>query len=82
MLFASLLRPSSSLGQRVKYRHCTYQVSPENYRQHINNPKYSPVAAGVLNFVFLAAGYLYVGEPSWAVGCANVSVLMSLGRNL
>jgi hypothetical protein len=68
MLFASLLISSSSLGQRVKYRHCKNQVSLENYRQQAQNPKYSPVAAGVLNYLFPAAGYIYVGEPLRGAG--------------
>lgn len=68
ILFTLLLISLSSFGQRVRYRDYKNQVSLENYRQQINNPKYSPVAAGVLNYVFPAAGYIYVGEPLRAAG--------------
>jgi len=68
VLLIILLIPFSSFGQMVKYRHCKNEVLLENYLQQVHDPKYSPVAAGVLNFVFPAAGYLYVGEPLRGAG--------------
>lgn len=50
-------------GQKIKYRDYKDDISLKNYRETIKNPKYSPIAAGLFNYVFPPAGYFYVGEP-------------------
>lgn len=52
-----------SFGQKIKYRNFKNDFSLENYREKINDEKYSPFVAGVCNYLFPSAGYLYVGEP-------------------
>ena len=53
----------NSYGQRIKYRDVKDDISIENYRQKIENQKYSPTVAGVCNYLIPSSGYFYVGEP-------------------
>lgn len=62
-----LLFTISSSGQRINYKESKDDYFIKNYRNTIVKQKYSPLAAGVCNYVFPAAGYLYVGEPLRAV---------------
>lgn len=55
---------SGAFAQNIKYRDYKNKVSTKNYRQKIENPKYSPALAGVLNiFVYPSIGYYYLNEP-------------------
>lgn len=75
VLFVFLLIPFFSFGQRIRYRDYKNQVTLEGYRQQVQNPKYSPITAGVLNYVLPAAGYIYVGEPVRAAGVFAAELL-------
>jgi hypothetical protein len=53
----------SSFGQKIKYKDYKNDISTKNYREKIETPKYSPIVAGVCNYVFPSSGYFYIGEP-------------------
>ncbi|MDA3817149.1 MAG: hypothetical protein PF486_07225 [Prolixibacteraceae bacterium] len=53
-----------SSGQEPKYRFIKNQFTTENYREKIGYQKYSPFAAGLCNFAYPPAGYLYINEPT------------------
>jgi hypothetical protein len=53
----------NSYGQKIRYKDFKNEISTKNYRQTIENPKYSPMAAGVCNYLIPSSGYFYVGEP-------------------
>ncbi|HZJ73338.1 MAG TPA: hypothetical protein VFC87_00920 [Perlabentimonas sp.] len=50
---------SSASAQRISYRDAKKIYTDEK----IENQKYSPIAAGVLSYVFVGSGHIYVGEP-------------------
>lgn len=52
-----------SFGQKIKYKDYKNEVSTDNYSEIVKNPKYSPLVAGVCNYVIPSSGYFYVGEP-------------------
>lgn len=53
----------SCFGQKIKYKDYKDDISIKKYQETIKSPKYSPIVAGVCNYVFPSAGYYYVGEP-------------------
>lgn len=53
----------NSQGQKIRYKDFKNKVSVKNYRQKVENQKYSPVAAGVCNYLMPSVGYFYVDEP-------------------
>jgi len=53
----------SSYGQKIRYKDFKNDISTKNYRQTIENPRYSPIMAGVCNYILPSSGYFYVGEP-------------------
>lgn len=52
-----------SFGQKIKYRDYKDVITLENYRETIDQEKYSPLIAGTVNYLFPCLGYFYVGEP-------------------
>ncbi len=50
-------------GQKLRYKDFKDETSTKNYRERIVSQKYSPLAAGLGNYFFPGAGYLYIGEP-------------------
>jgi len=52
-----------SFGQKIKYKDYKNDISIKKYRETIKTQKYSPIVAGVCNYVFPSSGYFYVGEP-------------------
>ena len=63
ILFLIILFSSSAYGQKIKYKNVKDSISLTNYRQKIENPKYSPLLAGVCNYLIPSSGYFYIGEP-------------------
>ncbi len=53
----------NSYGQKIRYNDFKNDISTKNYRLSIKNPRYSPVFAGILNYLIPSSGYFYVGEP-------------------
>lgn len=54
-----LVMVSSASAQRISYSDAKKIYADEQ----IENQKYSPLAAGALNFIFVGSGHVYVGEP-------------------
>ncbi len=71
-----LLLEINSFGQKIKYKDFKNDVSTKNYQAIILNQKYSPLIAGVCNFVLPSAGYFYIGEPLRG-GCVLGSELVT-----
>lgn len=63
LLACLLMFAVGAYGQRLHYRDCKKDISLSNYREIIVHERYSPLAAGLANYVFPSAGYFYVGEP-------------------
>ncbi|MEA3317187.1 MAG: hypothetical protein U9R54_04460, partial [Bacteroidota bacterium] len=52
-----------SFGQKIKYKDCKNDYSTKHYQYSIDNQKYSPLVAGILNYLIPSTGYYYIGEP-------------------
>lgn len=80
-----LVMVSSASAQKIRYRDAKTIYANQN----IEYEKYSPIAAGALNFIFVGAGHIYVGEPlrglcffagqtaSFACGIVGLVMMMS-----
>lgn len=63
ILIFILFMTFSSFGQKIMYKDYKNDISTKNYREKIETPKYSPLVAGVCNYVVPSSGYFYIGEP-------------------
>ncbi|MGF7139276.1 hypothetical protein [Roseimarinus sediminis] len=63
LLACLLMFTVGAFGQRLHYRDCKKDITLNNYREIIVHERYSPLAAGLANYIFPSAGYFYVGEP-------------------
>ena len=66
-LFSALIlvvMVSSASAQKISYR----DAKKTYVSQYVEHEKYSPIAAGVLNYLFVGAGHIYVGEPLRGLG--------------
>ncbi len=54
---------SNSFGQKINYQDIKNDFSTKNYNQKIDNPTYSPLAAGICNYFLPGLGHVYIQEP-------------------
>ena len=59
----------NSFGQKNEYKEYKNEFSVKHYRDSIKYETYSPLQAGVLNFLVPTTGYHYIDEPKrgWCV---------------
>lgn len=76
----------NSFGQKIKYVDYKNDLSLDNYKETIENEKYSPNVAAFCNYLFPTSGYFYVGEPMRGVlvlsGQMVSSSLIVIGLNI
>jgi hypothetical protein len=65
----AILIALNSFGQKIEYKDCKNDFSVKHYRDSIINETYSPLTAGVINFLIPTSGYHYIKEPlrGWCV---------------
>ncbi|MGK7395380.1 MAG: hypothetical protein ACNS62_12460 [Candidatus Cyclobacteriaceae bacterium M3_2C_046] len=63
-IFFLILITPCSYGQQIKYKQVKDQYSLSEYNpKALQNPKYSPMAASIMNFYLPGLGHFYVAEP-------------------
>lgn len=69
-------------AQKIKYNDVKHDFSTKDYFKTIQNPKYSPIGAGIMNYFVPSSGYFYVGEPGRGVILlVSESILIGLLAN-
>lgn len=63
LLILLLFTTINLFSQKIRYRDYKNDFSTKQYRTKIKNQKYSPLLAGVCNYIIPSSGYFYVGEP-------------------
>lgn len=63
VLVAIFLLSTNSFGQKIKYKDYKNDYSTKTYPHSIQDQKYSPQVAGLLNYLIPSTGYYYIGEP-------------------
>lgn len=63
---------------KIKYRHVKDNISLDNYREVIDQERYSPLIAAACNYLLPSAGYFYVGESLRGVAVFGSEITTSM----